>query len=34
VPLLILALVPAGRTWGLDRRFAHRGLRRPSGWPF
>jgi uncharacterized membrane protein YphA (DoxX/SURF4 family) len=28
VPLLILALVPAGRVWGLDRRWAHR------GWPF
>jgi len=24
VPLLILLLVPAGRVWGLDRRFAHR----------
>lgn len=34
VPLLILALVPAGRVWGLDRRFAGRGLRRPRGWPF
>jgi uncharacterized membrane protein YphA (DoxX/SURF4 family) len=28
VPLLILALVPAGRVWGFDRRWAHR------GWPF
>jgi len=28
VPLLILALVPAGRAWGFDRRWAHR------GWPF
>jgi uncharacterized membrane protein YphA (DoxX/SURF4 family) len=27
VPLLILALVPSGRVWGLDRRFAAR-------WPF
>ncbi len=34
VPLLILALVPAGRVWGLDRRFAGRGLRRWRGWPF
>jgi hypothetical protein len=34
VPLLILALVPAGRVWGLDRRLAGRGLRRPRGWPF
>jgi uncharacterized membrane protein YphA (DoxX/SURF4 family) len=34
VPLLILALVPAGRVWGLDGRFAGRGLRRPRGWPF
>jgi uncharacterized membrane protein YphA (DoxX/SURF4 family) len=25
VPLLILTLVPAGRTWGLDARFARRG---------
>jgi hypothetical protein len=30
VPLLILALVPAGRTWGLDERFARRG----RGFPF
>ena len=28
VPLVILALVPAGRWWGLDRRVAR------SGWPF
>ncbi|MGI9079600.1 MAG: DoxX family membrane protein [Acidimicrobiales bacterium] len=28
VPLVVLALVPAGRWWGLDRRFADR------GWPF
>jgi len=34
VPLLILALVPAGRVWGLDARFAGRGLRQPRGWPF
>jgi uncharacterized membrane protein YphA (DoxX/SURF4 family) len=31
VPLLILALVPAGRVWGLDARFAERGVPR---WPF
>lgn len=34
VPLVILALVPAGRVWGLDRRLAGRGLRRLGGWPF
>lgn len=34
VPLLILALVPAGRVWGLDRRLAPRGLRRFDRWPF
>jgi uncharacterized membrane protein YphA (DoxX/SURF4 family) len=34
VPLLILALVPAGRTWGVDGRLVHRGLRRFDGWPF
>jgi uncharacterized membrane protein YphA (DoxX/SURF4 family) len=34
VPLLILATVPAGRVWGLDRRLADRGLRRFGGWPF
>ena len=28
VPLVILLLVPAGRVWGLDRRFARRGRRR------
>lgn len=28
VPLLILLLVPAGRVWGLDRRFAHRRKKR------
>ena len=28
VPLVLLALIPAGRFWGLDRRFAGR------GWPF
>ncbi len=27
VPLVILALVPAGRTWGFDKRF-------PQRWPF
>ena len=31
VPLLILALVPAGRIWGLDRRLA---ARRDGRWPF
>ncbi len=31
VPLLILLLVPAGRVWGLDRRFAHR---RKGRFPF
>ena len=34
VPLVILALVPAGRVWGLDRRLAGRGLKRLRGWPF
>ncbi len=34
VPLLILVLVPAGRVWGLDRRFVHRGIRRLRGFPF
>jgi uncharacterized membrane protein YphA (DoxX/SURF4 family) len=34
VPLLILALVPAGRVWGYDGRLVHRGLRRYGGWPF
>jgi uncharacterized membrane protein YphA (DoxX/SURF4 family) len=30
VPLVILTVVPAGRTWGLDARFARRG----RGFPF
>ena len=34
VPLLVLALVPAGRVWGLDARFARRGVRRLRGFPF
>jgi uncharacterized membrane protein YphA (DoxX/SURF4 family) len=34
VPLVILALVPAGRTWGFDRRLVHRGVRRLDRWPF
>ncbi len=34
VPLLILAIVPAGRSWGLDRRFVDRGMRRWHHWPF
>lgn len=34
VPLLILLLVPAGRVWGMDRRFVHRGIRRLRGFPF
>ncbi len=34
IPLLILALVPAGRVWGYDQRFIHRGLPRYGGWPF
>ncbi len=34
VPLLILLLVPAGRVWGLDRRFAHRAGGRVRGFPF
>lgn len=34
VPLLILLLVPAGRVWGLDRRFARRGIRRLGRFPF
>jgi uncharacterized membrane protein YphA (DoxX/SURF4 family) len=34
VPLLILLLVPAGRVWGLDRRFVHRGIQRLRGFPF
>lgn len=28
VPLILLAIIPTGRFWGLDRRFAGR------GWPF
>jgi uncharacterized membrane protein YphA (DoxX/SURF4 family) len=34
VPLLILAVVPAGRVWGLDARLLHRGSRRFDHWPF
>jgi uncharacterized membrane protein YphA (DoxX/SURF4 family) len=34
VPLLILALVPAGRVWGLDRRLVHRGWSKLDRWPF
>jgi uncharacterized membrane protein YphA (DoxX/SURF4 family) len=34
VPLLILALVPAGGVWGFDRRLARRGSARLGGWPF
>jgi uncharacterized membrane protein YphA (DoxX/SURF4 family) len=34
VPLLILALAPAGRVWGLDRRIVHRGVGRFDRWPF
>lgn len=34
VPLLILFLVPAGRVWGLDRRFVGRGVRRLRDFPF
>ena len=34
VPLLILVLVPAGRVWGLDRRFVGRGIRRLRDFPF
>ena len=33
VPLLILALVPAGRVWGLDGVLLQRGTMRPR-WPF
>jgi uncharacterized membrane protein YphA (DoxX/SURF4 family) len=34
VPLVILALVPTGRVWGLDARLAGRGMRRFDHWPF
>lgn len=38
VPLVILALVPAGRVWGLDawsaRRTGHTGTGLRDGWPF
>ncbi len=34
VPMLILLLVPAGRVWGLDHRFANRGIRRLRDFPF
>jgi len=34
VPLLILLLVPTGRVWGLDRRFAHRRQGRLRSFPF
>ena len=34
VPLLILALVPAGRVWGFDRRLVGHGWRRFDRWPF
>lgn len=34
VPLLILALVPAGRVWGMDHRYVARGIGRWRGWPF
>jgi uncharacterized membrane protein YphA (DoxX/SURF4 family) len=34
VPLLILALVPAGRVWGVDSRIVHRGVGRFDRWPF
>ncbi len=34
VPLLILAIVPAGRVWGFDGRLLRRGLPRYGGWPF
>jgi uncharacterized membrane protein YphA (DoxX/SURF4 family) len=34
VPLVILALVPSGRVWGLDARLLHRGARRFDRWPF
>jgi uncharacterized membrane protein YphA (DoxX/SURF4 family) len=35
VPLVILALVPSGRVWGLDAHLvARRGMRRFDHWPF
>jgi uncharacterized membrane protein YphA (DoxX/SURF4 family) len=34
VPLLILALVPAGRVWGLDARLLRHGTGRFDHWPF
>ena len=34
VPLVILAIVPAGRVWGVDAGFVHRGRPRYGGWPF
>jgi uncharacterized membrane protein YphA (DoxX/SURF4 family) len=35
VPLVILAIVPAGRVWGRDARLAARyGIRRLGRWPF
>jgi uncharacterized membrane protein YphA (DoxX/SURF4 family) len=34
VPLVILALVPAGRVWGFDARLIPRGTRRFDHWPF
>ena len=34
VPLLILAVVPAGRVWGLDGRIVHRSVGRFDRWPF
>lgn len=34
IPLVILALVPAGRVWGLDAHLVHRGARRFDHWPF
>ena len=34
VPLLVLALVPSGRVWGLDARMLARGTRRFDRWPF
>ena len=34
VPLLILLLWPAGRVWGMDRRFVDRGIRRLGRFPF